>query len=95
LLWPSCFAAAGCARGRDIGGPASMIKVHLRMPLLLVLGSNGEVAEDYAGELVRFFPGPVAGDEMLALAVEMLALNGSKASYARFSVGAQDKVRLS
>ena len=80
-----------------IGGPAFVAELHLRMPSLpiLVLGSNGEAEDDYAGELLRFLPGPVAGEEMLALAGQMLALNGLKTSYARFSVGAQDKVRLS
>jgi len=60
---------------QGIGGPAFVAELHLRMPSLpvLVLGNNGEVAEDYAGEWVRFLPRPVAGDEMLALAGEMLA----------------------
>ena len=82
---------------QGIGGPAFVAELHLRMPSLptLVLGNNGEAADDYAGEFVRFLPRPVAGEEMLALAGEMLALNGLKTSYARFSVGAQDKVRLS
>jgi DNA-binding NtrC family response regulator len=60
---------------QGIGGPAFVAELHLRMPLLpvLVLGNNGEVASDYAGECVRFLPKPVAGDEMVALAGEMLA----------------------
>jgi DNA-binding NtrC family response regulator len=82
---------------QGIGGPAFVAELHLRLPSLavLVLGSNGEAADDYAGEFLRFLPGPVAGEEMLALAGQMLELNGLKTSYARFSVGAQDKVRLS
>ena len=60
---------------QGIGGPAFVAELHLRMPSLraLVLGNAGEVAEDYAGEWVRFLPRPVASDEMLAQAGEMLA----------------------
>lgn len=65
---------------QGIGGPAFVAEVHLRMPALpvLVLGSNGEAANDYAGEFVRFLPRPVAGEEMLALAGQMLAQHGCK-----------------
>jgi hypothetical protein len=82
---------------QGIGGPAFVAELHLRMPSLpvLVLGKAGEVAGDYCGECMRFLSGPVASEEMLALAGEMLALNGLKTSYARSAVGAQDKVRLS
>jgi DNA-binding NtrC family response regulator len=82
---------------QGIGGPAFVAELHLRMPSLpvLVLGKAGEVAADYCGECMRFLPWPVASEEMLALAGEMLALNGLKTSYARSAVGAQDKVRLS
>jgi DNA-binding NtrC family response regulator len=60
---------------QGIGGPAFVAELHLRMPSLpvLVLGNAGEVAEDYAGEWVRFLPKPIASEEMLALAGEMLA----------------------
>jgi len=60
---------------QGIGGPAFVAELHLRMPSLpvLVLGSNGEAADDYAGEFARFLPGPVTDQEMLALAGEMLA----------------------
>jgi len=60
---------------QGIGGPAFVAELHLRMPSLraLVLGNAGEVAEDYAGEWVRFLPRPVASDEMLVQAGEMLA----------------------
>jgi len=67
---------------QGIGGPAFVAEVHLRIPSLpvLVMGNRGEVAADYAGEFVRFLPRPVAGEEMLALAGEMLALNELKTS---------------
>jgi DNA-binding NtrC family response regulator len=60
---------------QGIGGPAFVAELHLRMPALpvIVLGNAGEVAEDYDGKWVRFLPRPVAGEEMLALASEMLA----------------------
>jgi len=60
---------------QGIGGPAFVAELHLRLPLLpvLVLGKAGETADDYAGEFLRFLPGPVAGEEMLALAGQMLA----------------------
>lgn len=60
---------------QGIGGPAFVAELHVRMPSLpvLVLGNAGEAADDYAGECVRFLPGPVASDEMLTLAGEMLA----------------------
>ena len=65
---------------QGIGGPAFVAELHLRMPSLpvLVLGKAGEAAEDYAGEFLRFLPGPVASEQMLALAGQMLALNGLK-----------------
>ncbi len=67
---------------QGIGGPAFVAELHLRLPLLpvLVLGSNGEVAEDYAGELVRFLPGTAESKNLLALAGQMLALSGPKTS---------------
>ena len=60
---------------QGIGGPAFVAELHLRMPALpvLVLGKAGEVADDYAGEFVRFLPRPIASEEMLALAGQMLA----------------------
>jgi DNA-binding NtrC family response regulator len=59
---------------QGIGGPAFVAELHFRMPELpvLVLGNAGEVAEDYAGKWVRFLPKPVAGEEILALASQML-----------------------
>jgi DNA-binding NtrC family response regulator len=67
---------------QGIGGPAFVAELHLRMPALpvLVLGSNGEVAEDYAGELVRFLPRTAETKDLLALASQMLSQNGSKTS---------------
>jgi DNA-binding NtrC family response regulator len=58
-----------------IGGPAFVAELHIRMPSLpvLVLGNADEIADDYAGEFVRFLPKPVASEEMLALAGQMLA----------------------
>jgi DNA-binding NtrC family response regulator len=60
---------------QGIGGPAFVAELHLRMPSLpvLVLGKAGEVAGDYRGECMRFLPWPVASEELLALAGQMLA----------------------
>jgi hypothetical protein len=40
---------------------------------VLVLGSASEAADDYAGEFVRFLSRPVASDEMVSAAGQMLA----------------------
>ena len=64
-----------------IGGPAFVAELHLRLPTLpvLVLGNAGEVAEDYTGKWLRFLPKPVSGEEMLALASEMLTAHPCEA----------------
>jgi two-component system C4-dicarboxylate transport response regulator DctD len=58
-----------------IGGPAFVAELHARLPEVpvLVLGSNGESADDYAGGFVRFLARPFAHEDMLALADRMLA----------------------
>ncbi len=58
-----------------IGGPAFVAELHDRLPNVpvLVLGSGGEAATDYTGGWVRFLPRPIAGEELLAVAGEMLA----------------------
>jgi DNA-binding NtrC family response regulator len=66
---------------QGIGGPAFVAELHLRLPTLpvLVLGNAGEVAEDYTGKWLRFLPKPVSGEEMLALASEMLTAHPCEA----------------
>jgi CheY-like chemotaxis protein len=58
-----------------IGGPAFVAELNLRMPWLpvLVLGNGNDEASDYAGAGVRFLATPIASEEMLALASQMLA----------------------
>jgi hypothetical protein len=70
LAWSSQDSTCRASAGRRLWP-----KCICGMPSLpvLVLGNNGEAADDYAGEFVRFLPRPVAGEEMLALAGEMLA----------------------
>jgi DNA-binding response OmpR family regulator len=57
-----------------VGGPAFVAELISRLPSVpvLVLGSYGELAADYAGLNVRFMPRPVATDEMLAVCRQML-----------------------
>jgi DNA-binding NtrC family response regulator len=59
-----------------IGGPAFVAELHERMPRVpvLVLGGGDETATDYKGGWVRFLPRPVAGNELLAVAGELLGL---------------------
>lgn len=58
-----------------MSGSVFVAELHTRMPALpvLVLGSEGERAEDYAGPSVNFLSRPVASEEMLAAAGRMLA----------------------
>jgi len=58
-----------------ISGPEFVAELHARMPSLpvLVLGAASEGPADYAGEGVRFLPRPIASEEMLAMASQMLA----------------------
>lgn len=60
-----------------IGGPAFVEELLSRMPSLpvLVLGDAHEKAGDYAGERIRFLPRPVATDEILSVAGQMLRQN--------------------
>ncbi len=59
-----------------IGGPAFVAELHERLPNVpvLVLGSDNESPADYQGAGVRFLPRPFGGDELLAAAGELLAL---------------------
>jgi len=61
-----------------LGGPAFVAELHSRMPTLpvLVLGDTAESARDYTSDGVRFLAKPIATDEMLAAASQMLAENG-------------------
>ena len=63
-----------------IGGPAFVAELHTRMPSLpvLVLGDSNEVYGDYSVEGVRFLPRPVAAEEMLTAAGQMLAQSSQK-----------------
>ena len=63
-----------------IGGPEFVEELHTRMPSLpvLVLGDAVEDSTQYAGENVRFLAKPIAADEMLGLAYQMLSQNGQK-----------------
>jgi len=58
-----------------IGGPAFVAELHNRLPKVrvLVLGSESDAAGDYAGEFVRFLSRPIASDEMVSAAGQMLA----------------------
>ena len=58
-----------------IGGPAFVAELHERMPQIpvLVLGATSEAATDYKGGWVRFLPRPIASEQLLAAANELLA----------------------
>jgi DNA-binding NtrC family response regulator len=58
-----------------IGGPAFVAELHERLPQLpvLVLGSEREAAGDYAGDCVRFLARPVATEQMLSAAGQLMA----------------------
>lgn len=58
-----------------IGGPAFVAELHERLPQLpvLVLGSAREAAADYAGDRVRFLARPVATEQMLVAAGQLMA----------------------
>jgi len=55
---------------QGIGGPAFVAELHTRLPNVpvLVLGSGGEGANDYAGGLVRFLAMPFTHEEMIRAA---------------------------
>ncbi|MGH9606323.1 MAG: response regulator [Terracidiphilus sp.] len=57
-----------------IGGPAFVEELQTRIPSLpvLVLGDAHEKAGDYVGERIRFLSRPVATEEMLSVAGQML-----------------------
>ncbi len=63
-----------------IGGPAFVAELHERLPKVpvLVLGGGSESANDYNGGWVRFLPRPVAVNELLAAAGELLAQHAKK-----------------
>lgn len=58
-----------------IGGPAFVAELCARLPHMpvLVLGGADETLKDYEGDYVRFLSRPVASEEMLAAADQMLA----------------------
>src|SRR5450631_2427945 len=58
-----------------ISGPAFIAELHSRVPSLpvMVLESGCEDAADYADELVRFLPKPVANADMIVAADQMLS----------------------
>lgn len=58
-----------------IGGPAFVAELHERLPRLpvLVLGSARDSAGDYAGDRVRFLAKPVATEQMLVAAGQLMA----------------------
>ena len=60
-----------------ISGPEFVAELHARMPRLpvLVLGDASDCPADYAAEGVRFLPRPIASEQMLAMASQMLAQN--------------------
>ena len=57
-----------------IGGPAFVAELHDRLPRVpvLVLGAVDESAADYAGGWVRFLALPVAMDDLLTAADELM-----------------------
>lgn len=62
------------SHGPGMSGSEFVAELHTRMPALpvLVLGGDGQQAEDFAGPFVTFLPRPVGGDELLAVASRML-----------------------
>jgi DNA-binding NtrC family response regulator len=64
----------------DIGVPAFVAELRIRMPSLpvLVLGASEEVHCAYSGEGVRFLPRPFVAEQILALASQMLLQNEPK-----------------
>jgi len=65
-----------------IGGPAFVAELHNRVPSVpvLVLGDASETQADYEGGYVRFLSRPVASDDMLDTAGQMLSGDGSKSN---------------
>jgi DNA-binding NtrC family response regulator len=61
-----------------LGGPAFVAELHSRMPALpvLVLGDAAESVRDYTSDGVRFLAKPIATEEMLTVASQMLAQTG-------------------
>jgi DNA-binding NtrC family response regulator len=57
-----------------LDGPAFVAELHVRKPALpvLVLGDKQESASDYADKGVRFLAKPIAADEMVAAASQLL-----------------------
>ncbi|HEY1648369.1 MAG TPA: response regulator [Terracidiphilus sp.] len=60
-----------------LDGPAFVAELHARKPALpvLVLGDRQESASAYAGKDVRFLAKPIAADEMVAAASQLLDEN--------------------
>jgi DNA-binding NtrC family response regulator len=57
-----------------IGAPAFVAELHERLPKVpvLVLGSAREAAGDYAGDCVRFLARPIATEQMLSAAGQLM-----------------------
>jgi CheY-like chemotaxis protein len=57
-----------------IGGPEFVAELLSRMPDLpvIVLGGSNETAGDYPGDSVSFRPRPIAAEELLALAGQLM-----------------------
>ena len=74
-----------------IGGPDFVAEFHNRIPSVpvLVLGDASEKPDDYQGEYIRFLARPVASDDILDAAGQMLSKNGKNANgNARGAAGA-------
>jgi len=63
-----------------IGGPAFVEELRTRIPSLpvLVLGDANETPDDYSGDHIRFLSRPVATEDVLSAAGQMLGQNGRK-----------------
>jgi two-component system, NtrC family, C4-dicarboxylate transport response regulator DctD len=62
-----------------LGGPAFVAELHARMPEVpvLVLGGSAESPRDYEGDRVRFLAKPVATEQIVAAAGELLLKDNS------------------
>jgi CheY-like chemotaxis protein len=64
-----------------LGGPAFVAELHARMPYLpiLVLGDTNEDPSQYDRDCVRFLVRPIAAENMLAMATQMMEQNETRA----------------
>ena len=65
-----------------IGGPAFVAELHNRVPSvpILVLGDATETPDHYQGDHIRFLARPVASDDILNAADQLLAGNGKNSN---------------